>query len=233
MPATAPKNPAAKTAKPAKAAPVEALPVPGRKSQLERRSEAEAKLLEAARQIVARKGWSGMTLADVGESAGYSRGLAAHHFGSKAGLQRALSDYINDNFMAQVMAAPAVKPGLATLRSFIRTYLGRKDWTNTRALLLLMTEAFVEESDAGGGLGEYNRQVVGFLQTQIEAGIEAKEIRADVSAPAGASLVMGALRGVMLQKLTRDSTVDLDVVCKQLIDMVDRSFERPAPKKAG
>ena len=35
-----------------------------------------------------------MTLAEVGELAGYSRGLATHHFGSKAGLLTAILDRV-------------------------------------------------------------------------------------------------------------------------------------------
>ena len=35
-----------------------------------------------------------MTLAEVGELAGYSRGLATHHFGSKAGLLTAILDKV-------------------------------------------------------------------------------------------------------------------------------------------
>jgi len=60
-----------------------------RRTQAARREEAERRLLEAALGVVARRGSVRMTLAEVGEAAGYSRGLPAHRFGSKAGLLRA------------------------------------------------------------------------------------------------------------------------------------------------
>ena len=71
---------------PAPAAPPAAAPAtaatPTRRSHAERREEAERRLLEAAMEIVAKRGTVRMTLAEVGEAAGYSRGLPAHRFGN-------------------------------------------------------------------------------------------------------------------------------------------------------
>ena len=53
-----------------------------------------------------------MTLAEVGQAAGYSRGLAAHRFGSKAGLVQALAGYIGEQFGQQRARGPALQPGL-------------------------------------------------------------------------------------------------------------------------
>jgi AcrR family transcriptional regulator len=213
-------------------APETSAPPTARRTQTDRRQESEAKLLEAARQIVARKGWTGMTLAEVGEAAGVSRGLAAHYFGSKAGLQRALATYIHERFMAQVRALPELRPGLASLRAFVSTYLGRQDWTNTRALLLLMTETFIEDSGAGDGIDLYNHQVVGWLQAQFQQGIEAGEIRPEVDAYVSGALLMGSLRGVMLHKFSKNATLDVQAVCRQLLDMLDRSYAIPARRSA-
>ena len=109
------------------------------RTQQERRLEAETKLLETAREIVSRKGWAGTTLADVGEAAGYSRGLAGHHFGSKTGLLRAITLQINNTLMEELEKVPSPDAGLEAILSFISVYLGRRDptWTNTRTLLLL------------------------------------------------------------------------------------------------
>ena len=136
-----------------------------RRTQIERRTQAEARLLAAARDIVARKGWVGMTLAEVGEAAGYSRGLAAHHFGSKPKLLRALASHINENFMRELEGGAPTQDGLDALLGFVETYLGRSDalWTNTRALLLLMAEAITDNSETGEDLALYNQSVLGFL----------------------------------------------------------------------
>ncbi|AGI24328.1 TetR/AcrR family transcriptional regulator [Pseudomonas sp. MT3] len=199
-----------------------AKPAPQRRTQQERRSEAEQRLLEAARRIVARKGWAGMTLAEVGTEAGYSRGLATHHFGSKAELLRALAGHANACFMDQVRAAPRFARGLQTLIGFVGVYLSpdEDEWLNNRCLLALMAEAVTEDSDTAEVLGEYNAQVVDYLSGHIRHGIEQGEIRAQIDPAAGAALVLGAMRGVMLQYLLKPARIDLALVRRQLQDFV-------------
>lgn len=51
-----------------------------RRTQVERRDEAERRILEAAALIVAENGLEAITLAEAGERAGYSRGLPSHYF---------------------------------------------------------------------------------------------------------------------------------------------------------
>jgi AcrR family transcriptional regulator len=193
-----------------------------RRSQVERRSEAESKLLAAAREIVSRKGWVGMTLGEVGEAAGYSRGLAAHHFGSKPALLRALADQINENFLREIGEARPTEEGLGGLLGFVHAYLGRTDprWTNTRALLILMAEATTDDSETGEGLALYNQSVLDSLENHFRCGIANGEVKPDVDVCAAAAITLGALRGTMLQKLLKESRVDLDGVRRELLRML-------------
>ena len=69
-----------------------------RRTQEERREEAERRLLEAAVRIIGKTGVETFTLADVGEAAGYSRGLPAHYFETKSGLLAAVVRYLVDNY---------------------------------------------------------------------------------------------------------------------------------------
>src|SRR3954465_8821227 len=68
------------------------------RTQAERRAEAERKLLEAAMHLVAERGVRAVTLAAVGERAGYSRGLVTHHFGNRQGLLDALTLDLQNRF---------------------------------------------------------------------------------------------------------------------------------------
>ncbi|UVE18701.1 TetR/AcrR family transcriptional regulator [Pseudomonas sp. LS44] len=209
------------------AADSEAIPAPVRRTQTERRAEAEQRLLLAARKIVARKGWVGMTLAEVGEEAGYSRGLAAHHFGNKAGLLRALAGFVNTSFMELVDAeVPQRSEGLAVLKGFVSVYLGRRDneWTNTRALLALMAEAVTEDSETAQVLGEYNRSVQEYLARQVRTGIANGEIRSGIDPLSIAALILGSMRGMMLQYLLDPPAIDLAALQKQLLDFLDSAL---------
>lgn len=218
----APAAPAASPTAPRKTGAV------ARRTQLERRSEAEARLLVAAREIISKKGWVGMTLAEVGIAAGYSKGLAAHHFGSKARLLRAVAAQINDEFMREVGCAPQRRAGLDALIGFVETYLDRRDkrWVNTRALLVLMAEATMDDSETGASLGQFNRSVAALVEQHFHAGMRNGDMRSDIEPAAGAVIVIGALRGVMMQRLLKNSSVDIKAVRRALVGMLIRSFAR-------
>ena len=201
-----------------------------RRTQVERRTEAEQCMLEAARQIVARKGWIGITLAEVGLQAGYSRGLAAHHFGTKAGLLRALAGFVNSRFMDVVEDnAPRRQPGLDTLLGYIDAYFLRDDaeWTNARALLALMAEGVTVESESAAILAEYNNSVRMTLAKQIEIGIANGEIHADNDPLTTATVLIGTMRGMILQLLLDPSTADPALLHKQLLRLIKTLLTSP------
>ncbi|WP_448108275.1 TetR/AcrR family transcriptional regulator [Pseudomonas azerbaijanoccidentalis] len=201
-----------------------------RRTQVERRTEAEQCMLEAARQIVARKGWIGITLAEVGLQAGYSRGLAAHHFGTKAGLLRALAGFVNTRFMDVVEdKAPRRQPGLDTLLGYIDAYFLRDDaeWTNARALLALMAEGVTVESESATILAEYNNSVRMTLAKQIEIGIANGEIHADNDPLTTATVLIGTMRGMILQLLLDPSTADPALLHKQLLRLIKTLLTSP------
>jgi len=57
-----------------------------RRSQAERTEETRRKILDAAVELLASKGYAGFRTADVSEAAGVSRGAQTHHFPSKDDL---------------------------------------------------------------------------------------------------------------------------------------------------
>ena len=198
-----------------------------RRTQTERREEAERRLLDAALTLVAHAGTVRLTLAAVGEAAGYSRGLPAHRFGNKAGLLRALGAHIHARFQEQIDAAPPRAPGLDAIRGNIGVYFGRTDraWTTTRALLVMMTEGFMEGAGLKRDMAAYNRAALTFFETHIRTGMERGEIRADADPASDAVLILGALRGVMLQWLLDDGIV-LARLRDRLLAIVERALAR-------
>ncbi len=198
---------------------------PKRRTQTERREEAERRLLDAALSIVARTGTVRLTLAAVGLAAGYSRGLATHRFGNKAGLLRALAAHINVRFQDQMRAAPRRRSGLDTIRGHIEVYFGRTDrqWTTTRALLVMMTEGLMDQTGLQADMAAYNRQVLTMFETQIRAGIQQGEVGADIDPAAASVMLLGTLRGVMMQSLL-DPDIDLVQVRNSVLAMAERSL---------
>jgi len=207
-----------------------------RRTQAERRSTAEERLITAACGLMARKGWPGTTLAEVGEAAGYSRGLAAHHFGNKAGLLRALTLHIKNSFLAEMQAAPARKPGLDALLGYFDVYLRRADpaWTNTRTLLLLMAEGLLEGSETGPVAASFNKEMFDYLERNVRTGIENGEIRPDASPAFVANLVIGSLRGLMLQGLVEKGDAPFSVTAmRKQFSVFIRNALAPSADKPG
>jgi AcrR family transcriptional regulator len=72
--------------------------------------------LHAAGDQVAESGYASMTLATVGERAGYSRSLATARFGSKAKMLEALVDHIVERWsIATVLPRTEGRSGLDAL----------------------------------------------------------------------------------------------------------------------
>src|SRR5262249_1993924 len=97
------------TAKPASTKALAVAPAPAhrevRGKHAERRDEAERSIIRAAIVIVAKRGLDSLTLAECGEAAGYSRGLAAHYFTSKEGLIAAIAHRIIEVYVEKLRAA--------------------------------------------------------------------------------------------------------------------------------
>ena len=216
---------------------------PPRRSHAQRREESERRMLDAALAIVARRGTVRMTLAEVGEAAGYSRGLPAHRFGSKAGLLHALAGYIGERFGQQRSRGARPAPGLAAILGNIHFYFSRRGgaWTATRALMVMMSEvcmapaagappvpAAAAQHDAGlrANVVAYNRSALAWFEQHIRSGIAQGEIAAGTDPALTAVILLGAMRGVMQQWLV-DEQIKLPAVRDRLQQIVAQVL-RPA-----
>lgn len=202
---------------------------PARRSHAERRETSERRLLEAALAIVARRGAVRMTLAEVGEAAGYSRGLPAHRFGSKAGLVHALAGYIGERFGEQRKQGPSRRPGLDAILGNIHFYFSRKGeaFVATRALLVMMTESsMAPASGLRDEVAAYNRSALAWFEQHIRLGMAQGEIAPGTDPAVTAVILLGAMRGVMLQWLV-DEQIDLAVVRDRLLQIAVQVL-RPA-----
>lgn len=110
-----PKNEAAKkTAAPKRGSKTAAPARRGRK-QAERSALSDRLLTEAAIELLVKHGIQGTTLQAVGERAGYSRALATHRFGSKAGLFGHVLKVASKDWLERVQQAVGDRIGLEAL----------------------------------------------------------------------------------------------------------------------
>jgi AcrR family transcriptional regulator len=189
-----------------------------RRTQEERRTEAERRLVAAAAELVGEIGPSKVTLANVGERAGYSRGLATHHFGSKGALMQRLVDTVTVQFRDAIFEESESDSPVDEALGLIRIYfhvMANMQPVN-RARLVLWADAVATASpDMRPAMVAADREFREELAKRVERGITMGQIPSSVD-PAGlATVIVGMLRGVALQKLL-DDEVNLDACRKEI-----------------
>ena len=168
--------------------------------------------MAAAAELVGEIGPSRVTLANVGERAGYSRGLATHHFGSKRALMERLVDEVADQFREAIVQESQADSAIEQALAFVRTYF--RALSNlaplNRARLVLWADAVATASaDVRPAMFLADRESREEITTRIARGISSGEVPATVDPCGLATVIIAMLRGVALQSLLDDG-VDLD-----------------------
>lgn len=198
-----------------------------RRSQAERRDEAESRLITAALRIVAERGIERLTLAEVGVAAGYSRGLPAHYFNSKSGLIVRLAQHVTGEFALKLMTGEKHKPGLDRLMDVVRLYFdtARKNQVETRALLVLLGAGLNNET-IGRELAEVTARSVAEIEADLVAAVRARSAHPEMDTKAQATLILATLRGTISQWLMSPRSVDLARLRNEMITALLRSLKR-------
>jgi AcrR family transcriptional regulator len=145
-----------------------------RRSQQQRRSETEQRVLTAAMALIAERGSRAVSLAEVGRLAGYSSGIVSHHFGGKQQLLAAVVKH------AQLFDVPVTGScGLDQLSSLMSTYLTtfRERAPAPQAFLLLWSEAVASDPVLAPLFAERDAWFRGLLASYVRSGIDDGSIR--------------------------------------------------------
>ncbi|MDP9615792.1 TetR/AcrR family transcriptional regulator [Streptomyces demainii] len=193
-----------------------------RRTQQERRDRAEAALLNAAAELVVQHGVRSLTLARVGERAGYSRGIVTHHFGSKQALIERLARATQTGFVPGLEDLP---PGLDRLLRLINGYLDALGDIGLmhRAFLLLWAEA-ATASELTPIFRERDEAFRRDLRSDVAAGIADGDVRLDAEPDGVAVAIVGQLRGVGMQLLLNPHTVDTARLSRTVTDQWRRAL---------
>jgi AcrR family transcriptional regulator len=196
-----------------------------RRTQQQRRGQAEAALLNAAAELVVEEGVHSVTLARVGERAGYSRGLITHYFGSKQALLERLAHATQSGFVPGLDGMP---PGLDRLLRLIDGYIGALGQLRmpNRAFLLLWAEA-ATASELAEIFRERDEAFRADLREDVAAGIAERTVRPDVAAEELAVAVLAQLRGIGLQRLVDSRAVDTERLRQSVTDQWRRALAFP------
>lgn len=187
-----------------------------RETQGQRRARSEGRIINAALDVIAARGVARMTLAEVGERAGYSRSLPAHLFGSKGHLLCECVRRMNADHWMPGLPEPGPSASLDDLAAAVRRWIHELQSRPafSRAYYALVQEANCEDADAHWPeLSAMVRAMVLGGQRRyadyIQAAIDRGEAAPGLDAGREALMIHTALRGVGLQWLIRPDSVDL------------------------
>jgi AcrR family transcriptional regulator len=176
---------------------------PERMTQEARRAASDTRLIAAGIRLIAAQGTAGTSLAQVGQEAGYSRGLPGERFGTKLSFLDAVLQHIGLWFHRRLAERLQGRRGWAEVRARIAQHLdGAVGSTEaTRALYHLY-------ADAGGATPGLRPRIVALSRSFHAGFVDAirdaqamGEVDAHVEPDRQAALIFAAVRGVAVQFL--------------------------------
>ncbi len=192
----------------------------GRMTQAERTALSDRLMFDAAIELINERGTQKTTLKEIGERAGYSRGLANYRFGSKDGLMLELFERFDDrwkahleSYLGDARGLQAVQQAARALRDFLK-----KESSYMRAMYLLWYESLGHESDMRHKLAEHHDVYRQDARRWIEQGVASGEVRPGVDASLFAVQYCAFIFGIVYQWLVNAGALDLDAVFDSYIE---------------
>jgi len=198
-----------------------------RRTQAERRAAARDRLLQAAAELIAERGLAAVTLAQVGDRAGYSRGIANHHFGTKAALIEELISQVEREFTA---ATAPVRNLDATVDELVTTssiFIGLlEDLPAIHRAFLVLWASAVADDELRPRMAASDATFRDAVAAIVERGKARGEVDDNVDADTFAVMLLGQLRGLALQHLIAGDEISLAHVSRGL-EVAIRGLLRP------
>jgi AcrR family transcriptional regulator len=174
-----------------------------RRRQEDRVALSDERMTRAAVQLLVEVGVAGTTLAAVGERAGYSRGLPAYRFGSKAGLLAHIHDTVAADWIARVQRAVGDRVGVEALESVISAlsdFMAEAPG-DLRAMYLLRYSSIDPAFEFRTNIAKVHSAQKRDAQRWIEAGQMAGRIGKRVDASLAAELFCATADGLLYRWL--------------------------------
>jgi len=196
-----------------------------RRTQEERRDEAEQRMLAAGVHLLAVNGPEKLTLTDVGVSAGYSRGLPAHHFGSREDYLKALASYVAVEFN-RTLGDAGQASGLAAVLEITRVVLEQIRTDPTRGLATQIVLADPRQDQAlSDEVSALRDQTLALLAGHIRDGIARGEIRADASPDHAGLLIAAGICG-LIEVWLANPQYDIQTGGEELLKLIEMGLSR-------
>jgi AcrR family transcriptional regulator len=176
---------------------------PERRTQAERTALSDARMLDAAVSLICERGTAGTTLKEVGERAGYSRGLASYRFGNKGGLFAFIIRSIGESWLRELRRAVQGRVGLEAIDAATDAHYefvvdGAE---RIRAFYILWFDSIGPDAEIKQVVAHIHERRRRDVAEWIERGIEAGAIEPDVDTAGTAEQFCAAIIGIVYQWL--------------------------------
>jgi AcrR family transcriptional regulator len=190
---------------------------PARRRQADRTALSDRLLTEAAIELLVKFGIQGTTLQAVGERAGYSRGLATHRFGSKAGLFGKVLQVASVDWLGRVQAAVGDRVGadaLCAATDAAETFI-RERPEEVRAMYLLWFLSIDPSADYKSNIANVHHAQRRDAARWIRAGVAAGTVDGRVDPVRVAEQYAASMAGIIYQWLANPE-MPLSAMFRQL-----------------
>ncbi|MBI2969519.1 MAG: TetR family transcriptional regulator [Gammaproteobacteria bacterium] len=180
------------------------------RTQAQRTAMSDGRMLEAAVRLIVERGTDRTTLKEVGEHAGYSRGLAGYRFGSKPGLFTFVVKSIGEEWLQELKHVTEGKAGLDAITAATEAHFRfcRDAPDHVRAFYILWFESIGPDSGVRETVAAIHRRRQRDVTAWIESGKSAGTVRAEVDAAAVAAQFCASIIGIVYQWLLRPDALD-------------------------
>ncbi|OWQ95096.1 TetR/AcrR family transcriptional regulator [Sphingopyxis witflariensis] len=199
-----------------------------RRSQADRSSASELKLLSAAALVLVEEGYSALTFDRIGEVSGFSRGLASQKFGSKDGMVLAVVDYLNARLDSRYAEGrDAAGNPLDEVIAYVRTFLEEIAVDHlSLSYFVLLAATIANKAPTQPAFVEAHQKVKKALVLMIERGQKSGIIRTDVD-PETAALSIGSFQLGVATQLRLDPTLDVGKISRWMLPAIRAALEVP------
>jgi AcrR family transcriptional regulator len=181
-----------------------------KRTQSERTAQSDSLMLDAAIRLIVERGTANTHLKDVGESAGYSRGLASYRYGNKAGLFIEIIHTVGDEWLRELGRAVRDKDGLPAILgatdAHYRFVLEAAD--RIRAFYILWFDSTGPDQALKSVIANVHDRRQRDVEAWIAAGIAAGNVRSDVNVRSVAEQFCASIIGIVYQWLAVPESPD-------------------------
>jgi AcrR family transcriptional regulator len=180
-------------------------------------------MLNAAISVLAESDMGEVTLAEIGQRAGYSRGLASHHFGTKSNLMAAVVDHLVQTMLdIHPRAAADGLSGADVLRHWVSISIDqiRTDRAKMRAYFGIVA-AYGGDEAVRDAFHRENEAILGYLAEAVDAGKKDGSLESDMNRVDLATAIAAMARGIAWEAHI-DPEIDLRVRKRALMQALER-----------